>query len=499
MNAHSGRDRYSAELNKLREQVGKGLSDEKIVDLANELLESDYTERVKETTNRAATKGVRPARVPRPAPIGSRRALNGWLNDGKLPSWEHLWAVVRVMSREARPPQTADRAAWRGIYDSAAAESVNSRNRTSKPQDAEPSSSDDAGTAPDEQSQGTENQTQPEAGTPPESPHTYITHFYAHAPSQVAIGNGTASQQLTTDTPQPNDGRPAEPPPGSNDPNQPRGRKFRRQTVLGGLLLALAILAVSTVWVVTSHGGKDTHAQAAAAPSTSQPPVTSTPLDSGDGCPLPTPGAKSPPASIAIIAWCETAVLGSDGFPLKDRWQFKLRPCITNNTAGDIDLGVTKTADRSSALRLLVDDPTMPASWKPSSLTRDAGDKPVQVSVDGHSYWAIPPNAPHDVTSVPALDDNGHWDGVTTAWDGYVTKWTDTKLTPENRSLYQPITYDDDGQPIQVTDLVFTISNPDISHATARGLAIVDPTNPSIVIAVSDRPDPARKQWAATF
>ncbi|CCF63692.1 protein of unknown function [Nocardia cyriacigeorgica GUH-2] len=177
-----------------------------------------------------------------------------------------------------------------------------------------------------------------------------------------------------------------------------------------------------------------------------------------------------------------------------------MRPCITNNSSGELDLGITKTADKSSAMRLLVNAKDLPGSWNPPPATAAAGDRPVQVSWQGHTYWAIPANVPHDAVEVPVIE-NGQQIGTT--WDGFSTIWEDVKLTPENRILYEPIEYGANGWPIQETDLVFNLPGSDASELTIFALAIVDRTNPSIVIAVSPAFDPGgawpENQWAAYF
>jgi hypothetical protein len=109
-------------------------------------------------------------------------------------------------------------------------------------------------------------------------------------------------------------------------------------------------------------------------------------------------------------------------------------------------------------------------------LTRTAGDVPVLVSWQGQNYWAIPPNAPHDVQRV-------HVSATADIYSGFVGSW-DTSFIGPGETAYRPLRKDGNGNVIQEGNLVFqTPSGQDVG---LKGLAVVDRADPTNVKAVSD-------------
>src|SRR5207249_3302683 len=97
-----------------------------------------------------------------------------------------------------------------------------------------------------------------------------------------------------------------------------------------------------------------------------------------------------------------------------------------------------------SPLRLLVTDPDIDRRWSPPPLTRANGDAPMRVTCNGGTYWAIPPNVPHDAKNA----SGGMATGFATFWDG-------ESLAPNGGYYYKPLTYDSKQRPVQEGDLVF--------------------------------------------
>ncbi|MBF6150275.1 hypothetical protein [Nocardia nova] len=120
VDAPNGRDSLSKELRALREQIGRRMTDDAIVEAANHLLQQDYRTAEGKRREEQRRGGLQPVPFDPPTLIGSRRALNGWLNSGNLPSWEHLWAVARVLGRNLIPPQEPDAQRWKNLHANAA-------------------------------------------------------------------------------------------------------------------------------------------------------------------------------------------------------------------------------------------------------------------------------------------------------------------------------------------------------------------------------------------
>lgn len=114
MSRLDGRQRYSAELRKLRAQ--SQLTVAQIAAAADELAEAARHRR--QSLQRA--RGLRIDQDPG-RPI-TRTSLNGWLNEGKVPEWEQLWAVVQVLATAAdRTDRTGLEARWRKLRSEALA------------------------------------------------------------------------------------------------------------------------------------------------------------------------------------------------------------------------------------------------------------------------------------------------------------------------------------------------------------------------------------------
>ncbi|MFC9964340.1 hypothetical protein ACFVH4_08845 [Nocardia ignorata] len=121
MVAPNGREELSRELKSVRQELGGRFTDAQIVDLANKLLRDEHRAEHIRTTKWRRENGL-PDEKPKPfTPIGSRRALNGWLNAGTLPPLPHLWAVVRVMHEHLLPPRNPTEGIWTAMHAAAAA------------------------------------------------------------------------------------------------------------------------------------------------------------------------------------------------------------------------------------------------------------------------------------------------------------------------------------------------------------------------------------------
>ncbi|MGW5441575.1 hypothetical protein [Nocardia asteroides] len=286
-------------------------------------------------------------------------------------------------------------------------------------------------------------------------------------------------------TPEKSPVEPPTPEPSASPPQPEKPRTHPARMASAALVLVLAVTAV--VYLVGQEEPVDTAFDGVPTTITTSATPTATPLDKSAGCPHELPAVKEP-AYISIIAWCHFPMLNADGTESTDRQQIKLRPCITNETDGVLDLSITKTATKSAALRLLVTAVDLPGSWNPPPGTAAAGDRPVRVSWKNNSYWAIPPNSPGDSALVPDLSRPGEL-----TYDGFATIWEDTQLTPQNRVFYRPVVWEDN-KPKQEADLVFNLPAAESSQLEVFALAVVDPENPSVVIAVSD----PHEQWPPT-
>ncbi|MFI8977162.1 hypothetical protein ACIGO9_30065 [Nocardia asteroides] len=270
---------------------------------------------------------------------------------------------------------------------------------------------------------------------------------------------------------------------------QPLPETPRRRPMIAGAAALSVLLVVAAVVILIRRDDPAADAATSPVPTTvtTTVPPTATPLDQTVGCPHKPPAAKEP-AYISIIAWCHFPMFNADGTASQNRQQLKLRPCITNETDGVLDLSITKTETRSAALRLLVTAVDLPGSWNPPPATAAKGDRPVRVNWRNNSYWAIPPNVPGDAALVPDLSRPGEL-----TFDGFSTIWDDTQLTPDNRVFYRPVVWEGNW-PKQEADLVFNLPLAESSQLKVFALAIVDPENPSVVIAVSD----PHSEWPPT-
>lgn len=167
---------------------------------------------------------------------------------------------------------------------------------------------------------------------------------------------------------------------------------------------------------------------------------------------------KIPEYFVCVMNWCSGPVLNLDGSVDATQTQIKLHPRIINNSGTDLDLGIGK----NSALRLLVASSDLPASWQPPQLTAAEGDGPIILEYSGQSYWAIPPNVPHDEYLTEA------------GWTGYATSWDSPQL--HANEMYPPLTsYRPDGNPIQQGNLVFQVPTQDrFNNSSLLGLALLE-------------------------
>src|SRR5438874_1400140 len=96
------RTRFATELKKLKLRIPRRVSNQEIVERANGILLADHQRRLAvDRLRRAGKAQFEASTIQPPAPVGSRRALEGWFNQGKVPSWDHLWAVVRALAEFA--------------------------------------------------------------------------------------------------------------------------------------------------------------------------------------------------------------------------------------------------------------------------------------------------------------------------------------------------------------------------------------------------------------
>ncbi|MEV2219409.1 tetratricopeptide repeat protein [Nocardia vinacea] len=118
----NGRQRLSSKLRRLKAESGNRISNKQIVDLANQIIADDARERAELNRRRRGPNAKPlPSDGSHPELIGSRRAVDGWLNQGKVPTWDHLWAAVRAIHRLSGTTVPLDLPAWRRLYRDAAA------------------------------------------------------------------------------------------------------------------------------------------------------------------------------------------------------------------------------------------------------------------------------------------------------------------------------------------------------------------------------------------
>ena len=199
---------------------------------------------------------------------------------------------------------------------------------------------------------------------------------------------------------------------------KPALQRNRYNTVGGVVLVVLALAAVAPrLWVATSQ--------------TPAPAPTA----------APTAPAKPPPG----------------------------RPRIVNNTSEPITIAIANP----SAVRLLVTGKQIDQRWSPPPRTARAGDRPTLVQCNGRTFWAIPPNVPHDAVRA---GDSGYYTGFATTWDG-------TELGA-GQSYFRPLQLDQRGAPIQESDLVFQVPLDD-GQATIYGLAVLETKPDGAVLGVA--------------
>jgi hypothetical protein len=252
------------------------------------------------------------------------------------------------------------------------------------------------------------------------------------------------------------------------------------------------VLLVASVAVALVAPGEHSHKQPTALASAPQS-ASSSPSSASSNAPSTTPSSASsaatavkgisvpnpdecgpeaqvsvplPSVQVCVYYWCRGDVFNLDGTESGSQAQIKIRPRLINNGASNLSIAITNP----SAVRLLVTDAAMPASWQPPPLTARAGDRPVVVSYEGTNYWALPPNVPHDA----ALLSNG------TGYTGFATSWSGTELAAGG-SYYVPLTHNSDGSPVQSGDLVFQVPQ----SAQIIGLAVVTPSALPSVLGVA--------------
>ncbi|QLY30400.1 hypothetical protein H0264_35645 [Nocardia huaxiensis] len=251
----------------------------------------------------------------------------------------------------------------------------------------------------------------------------------------------------------------------------------------GAAAAAALVIGVTTI-MVFDDGNADDHGTFAGATSS----VSSTSINSlfplSPNTPCHSPEATTvqlPDVEICVAYWCVGRFHAPDGVNwIEGRGQIKLRPRIINNSAHAIDISITAM----SALRLLVATPLDPATWwMPPPITASAGDRPIKLSFEGQTYWAVPPNAPRDAVQID-LPNNMY------TYDGFATSWYDTELGP-GQTAFKPLRKDADGRPIQEGNLVFNVpvATQDVG---LKGLVLVDRNDPTTVLAFIDK-----EKWPA--
>jgi len=250
-------------------------------------------------------------------------------------------------------------------------------------------------------------------------------------------------------------------------------------------LVTAIFIGLTMVKAVANTTGKSTATPSILPPAspgstTAAPPAPSgVPVPSAAGCPLPDPTDPSLPSiEVKVVYWCKGDVFTSDDQIDSDNYQIKVRPRLINNTKSTMNISINSP----SAIRLLVTGKQIDQRWSPPSLTKDLGDRPILVRCNGGTFWAIPPNAPRDVSTT----STGQYAGFATSWDG-------VELGP-GQSYFKPLRHRSDGSAVQEGNLVFQIPLDENDAARIYGLAVLDPENNSVLgIALFDNDD----QWGA--
>ncbi|WP_433353329.1 hypothetical protein ACQPYV_22725 [Micromonospora saelicesensis] len=256
-----------------------------------------------------------------------------------------------------------------------------------------------------------------------------------------------------------------------------------------------AALTASTVLLITSGNAfldarrpTDTtiagDAGITAAPSVpAQPslPVVPAPgiaVSSGTGCPKPDPTDPSlPPVEVKVVYWCKGDVFTKKGEKDPANIQIKLRPRLVNNTSSSLSISIGKP----SAVRLLVTGKQIDQRWSPPPLTKANGDRPILVNCNGQTYWAIPPNVPHDASKTNA----GYYTGFSTSWSG-------SSLSPGG-SYWKPLRIDSAGTPTKEGNLVFQVPTDSKGEVIIYGLAVIDEKRRSTILGLAVMSNP--EQW----
>lgn len=211
----------------------------------------------------------------------------------------------------------------------------------------------------------------------------------------------------------------------------------------------------------------------------SQPVPAALPITPDHLCwPVDRSQFKPEEAEICVTAWCQGTVYRLDGLEAADQATIKLRPRVINGSGGPIDLSI----GRFSALRLLVSAPTLPGAWQPPPNTAAAEDHPIEVSWEGQTYWAIPPDLPEHPPIVQT-SMGSQYTRFVTIWDGAILE--------SGQAYYKPIRHEgnDPNRPVvQEGDLVFSVPMNNDGSVKLFGLALVKRENDSTrVVTVSRR------------
>jgi hypothetical protein len=195
--------------------------------------------------------------------------------------------------------------------------------------------------------------------------------------------------------------------------------------------IVLAVLSIVTVvgLVPLADQETSTSTQHASSPITSssqdpyisqvgQPVPTplvepSIPVTPNHPCPAPgTTERREPDVEICVVYWCMAPIKTASGDGSITTSQVKVRPKIENNSTQPLDLSISTP----SAMRLLVSFEGE-YRWDPPSLTANAGDRVVRVIWEGKTFWAVPPNVPHDASVIYLPDGSATYDGFVTSWN----------------------------------------------------------------------------------
>jgi hypothetical protein len=187
-----------------------------------------------------------------------------------------------------------------------------------------------------------------------------------------------------------------------------------------------------------------------------------------------------PVAWICVVYWCKGEVFDEAGELVTDEAQIKLRPRVVNDGSKPLDVRLSSP----SSILLLVDDAKAGERWNPPPLTRAAGDKPRRVSVNGQTYWGLPPNVNNDFRPVPG--------GL---YDGFGSTWRISSVAPG--SSYLETARNADGSLVHNGNLVFQVP---LSEGDMHliGLALIDRKTGKVVSFQSSK-DWGQKSEPSSF